>query len=87
MTKQSTTKKAVKIRTLVGVVVSDKNDKTVAVEVQRIKTHPKYGKQYRVSRKYKAHDAKNEYQVSDRVEIKACRPLSKDKRWRVTKKI
>lgn len=87
MTKKTTAKKSVKIRTLSGTVVSDKNDKTVVVEVKRVKTHPKYGKQYRVGRNFKAHDDKNEYQVGDKVAIRACRPLSKDKKWRVIKKI
>ena len=86
-TAKSIAKKSVKIRALRGLVVGDKNDKTVVVEVKRTKTHPKYGKQYRVSRKFKAHDAKNEYQIGDQVEIRACRPLSRDKRWRVIKKI
>lgn len=87
MTKKSTDNKIVRIRTLQGVVVSDKSDKTVIVKVQRLKTHPKYGKQYRVDRRYKVHDAKNEYQVGDKVAIRACRPLSKDKKWRAMKKL
>lgn len=86
MIKKPAAKKAIKIRTLQGIVVSDKNDKTIVVEVERVKTHPKYGKQYRVNRRYKAHDAKDEYKVGDKVEIRACRPLSRDKRWRVVKK-
>lgn len=71
------------IRILKGVVVSDKNDKTVVVKVDRVKIHPKYQKQFKVSNKYKAHDQENKYKVGDLVEIKQCRPLSKDKKWRV----
>ena len=86
MKKEEPTTKSVKIRSLLGVVVKDKNDKTIVVEVKRIKTHPKYGKQYKVSKNYKAHDEKNEYKVGDKVEIRSCRPLSKEKRWRAIKK-
>ncbi|MCB9802505.1 30S ribosomal protein S17 [Candidatus Nomurabacteria bacterium] len=73
-------------RKLQGEVVSNKMDKSVIVKVITIKTHPKYKKQYKVSRKYSAHDEKNEYQIGDVVIIEACRPLSKTKRWRVLKK-
>ena len=72
---------------LEGQVVSDKMDKTVVVLVTTINTHPKYGKQFKASKKYKAHDEKNEYKVGDQVLLQACRPLSKDKRWRVIKKV
>ena len=70
-------------RKLEGVVVSDKSDKTVVVQVSRTKMHPKYGKRYVVSKKYKAHDEKNEYKPGDEVVIVETRPISKDKRWRV----
>ncbi|MFA6307850.1 MAG: 30S ribosomal protein S17 [Patescibacteria group bacterium] len=70
-----------------GEVASDKMDKTVVVLVTSIKTHPKYKKQYKSSKKYKAHDEKNEYKVGDKVIIEECRPISKDKRWRVIKKV
>lgn len=73
-------------RKLQGEVVSDKMDKTVVVQVVTIKTHPKYKKQYKASKKYSAHDEKNEYQIGDVVIIEACRPLSKSKRWRVLRK-
>lgn len=79
-------KKVIK-RKLEGEVVSDKMDKTVSVLVTTIKTHSKYKKQYKSSKKYKAHDAKNEYKVGDQVIIEGCRPISKDKRWRVIKKV
>ena len=58
-------------------------NKTVVVRVDRLKKHPKYLKYYKISKKFKAHDEKNEYKVGDTVVIKETRPLSKDKRWRV----
>ena len=73
-------------RTFNGVVVSDKNDKTIVVKVESVKKHPKYQKRYTVSRKYKVHDEKNEFHVGDKVSFVECRPLSRDKRWRVTSK-
>jgi len=72
---------------LIGKVVSDRMDKTVVVEVERIKVHPKYKRRFKVSKRYKAHDEKNEYKVGDKVMIEECRPLSKEKRWRVIKKL
>jgi small subunit ribosomal protein S17 len=68
-----------------GLVVSDKNDKTIIVKVERVKIHPKYGKRYTVSKRYKVHDEKNECHVGDKVSFIECRPLSKDKRWRINK--
>jgi len=70
-------------RLLKGVVVSDKMDKTIVVLVNRYKEHPKYKKRYRVSKKYKAHDQKNEYKIGDQVVIHESKPISKDKKWRV----
>ena len=70
-------------RTLVGVVVGDKMDKTRVVVVERRLSHAKYGKYMTRRAKYKAHDEKNEYRVGDRVEIVESRPLSREKRWRV----
>ncbi len=70
-----------KVRT--GVVVSDQNDKTVTVLVERQFAHPLYTKQVRKTKKYRAHDEKNEYQKGDVVRITETRPLSKTKRWRV----
>jgi len=72
-----------KNRTLKGVVVSDKIDKTIVVAVNRLKLHPKYKKKYKVTKKYKVHDEKNEFHIGDKVTIVECRPLSKDKRWKV----
>lgn len=73
-------------RELVGLVVSDKMQKTIVVKVDRVKTHPKYGKQFVVSKRFKVHDEKGEYKTGDKVVFVECRPLSKDKRWRVTGK-
>lgn len=68
-------------KTIIGTVSSDKTDKTIVVTVQSRKTHPLYRKQYTVSRKYMAHDEKNEAQVGDKVAIVETRPLSKRKRY------
>lgn len=75
-----------KARTIIGTVVSDKMIKTVVVEVSRLKMHPKYKKQYKVSARYKAHDEERQYHVGDRVVIRETRPLSKEKRWVVESK-
>ena len=79
------TKAAIINRKFQGVVVSDKNDKTIVVKVESVKKHPKYQKRYVVSRKYKVHDESNQYHVGDKVTFIECRPLSRDKRWRVIK--
>jgi small subunit ribosomal protein S17 len=70
-------------RTLFGVVVSDKQDKTVVVRVERRYTHPMLKKTVRRSKKYYAHDEMNEFSVGDLVWIEERRPLSKLKRWEV----
>ncbi len=70
-------------KTLVGLVASDKMDKTIVVEVVRRVQHPVYGKYIQQRRRYKAHDEENSCQVGDRVLIEECRPLSRDKRWRL----
>ena len=62
-----------------GVVVSDKMDKTIVVAVESLKTHPKYLKKYRSTKKYKVHDAENKFKKGDKVEFSQCRPISKDK--------
>jgi small subunit ribosomal protein S17 len=67
----------------VGVIVSDKPNKTVVVQVERRISHPMYGKGVARTKKYYAHDEKNEYKVGDTVRITETRPLSKLKRWRV----
>lgn len=69
-----------------GIVVSDKMDKTIVVRVEQLKWHKVYKKQYKTSKKFKVHDEKNEYKVGDKVSFVECRPLSKDKRWRVLSK-
>ena len=69
----------------VGRVVSDRMDKTVVVRVERTFRHPLYGKVIKRAKRFKAHDPRNECKIGDRVEIIEARPLSKDKRWRVTK--
>ncbi|MGZ8197561.1 MAG: 30S ribosomal protein S17 [Burkholderiales bacterium] len=72
-------------RALFGRVVSDKMDKTVTVLVERKVKHPVYGKVMTRSKKYHAHDEKNEFHEGDLVEIVECRPISKSKAWRVTR--
>jgi small subunit ribosomal protein S17 len=68
-------------RILQGLVVSDKNDKTVVVEVERRYTHPLYKKVVRRSKKYHAHDEANTAKKGDRVRIQETAPISKNKRW------
>ena len=65
----------------VGVVVSDKMDKTVVVKIDRLKMHSKYKKKYKVSKKYKAHDGENKFKIGDKVMIMESKPISKDKKW------
>jgi small subunit ribosomal protein S17 len=72
-----------KKKTRVGVVASNKMDKTVVVSVERIVAHPKYRKFIRRRNKFSAHDPENQCQVGDRVLIQESRPLSKTKRWLV----
>ena len=70
-------------RIMQGVVVSDKMDKTVVVNVERKFPHPLYKKYIKRSKRYHAHDEKNAHKVGDTVSIQECRPLSKTKRWEV----
>ena len=74
-------------RRMIGVVTSDKMNKTRVVIVERRLAHDKYGKYMTSRTKYKAHDEKNEFKIGDRVQIVESRPLSSDKRWRVEKLI
>ena len=84
MTAQETTGQARAMRkTRVGVVVSDKMQKTVVVAIERRVAHPVYGKMMLRTTKLKAHDEENSAKQGDRVRIMETRPLSKDKRWRV----
>ena len=71
--------------TLIGLVSSDKRDKTITVSIENRETHPLYRKQYTKTRKYTAHDEKNEAKLGDKVEIAACRPLSKTKAYKLVK--
>lgn len=70
-------------KTRVGMVVSDKMDKTVVVAVQRLVKHPLIGKTLRRTTKFKAHDEQNECRIGDKVRIMETKPLSKEKRWRI----
>ena len=76
------TKKGAK-RSFVGIVTSDKMDKTVVVTVEDFVRHSLYGKAVKRTKKVKAHDENNECQIGDKVRIMETRPLSKDKRWRL----
>ena len=70
-------------RVIQGTVVSDRMDKTVVVSVKRRKEHPLYHKVLTLTRRYKAHDEANACHLGDLVRIEECRPMSRDKRWRV----
>ena len=72
-------------RTLTGVVSSDKRDKTITVMITSRETHPLYRKQYTITRKYTAHDEKNEAHEGDTVMIEETRPVSKTKTWKLVK--
>jgi small subunit ribosomal protein S17 len=72
---------------LQGIVVSDKMQKTVVVEVESIKEHPKYKRRFKTHKKFKAHDEKGEFHIGDKVVIEESKPISKDKNWIVIKKI
>ena len=74
-------------RVLTGRVVSDKMDKTVTVLVERKVTHPLYGKIIKLSKKYHAHDEKDQFKTGDVVRIQECRPLSKLKTWEVLERV
>ena len=74
-------------RVLQGVVVSDKNTKTVVVNVERRFTHPVMGKTVRRSKKYHAHDEKGEFKTGDVVRIRECKPISKLKTWEAFERV
>ncbi|NPU91846.1 MAG: 30S ribosomal protein S17 [Gammaproteobacteria bacterium] len=82
MTEQAAAKKK---RTLTGLVVSNKGDKSVTVMVERKVKHPVYGKFIRRSTKYHAHDEMNECNMGDTIVIEECRPISKTKCWRLVR--
>ncbi len=71
--------------TLIGIVTSDKRDKTITVSITSRETHPLYRKQYTKTRKYTAHDEKNEAKIGDKVEIMMSRPISKTKAYTLVK--
>ncbi|MDL1966707.1 MAG: 30S ribosomal protein S17 [Thermodesulfobacteriota bacterium] len=72
-------------KTLEGIVVSDKMDKTIVIRVERLIKHPRTGKYIRRRAKFMAHDDKNECKINDKVQIVQTRPISKHKNWRVLK--
>ena len=72
---------------LQGIVVSDKMQKTVVVEVETIKEHPKYKRKFKTHARFKAHDEAGQFHVGDKVIIEETKPISKDKSWIVLKKI
>lgn len=72
-------------KVLRGVVVSDKMDKTIVVEIGTTKSHPLYGRHVKYTTKFKAHDENNEAHIGDLVEVMETRPLSKDKRFRLVR--
>jgi len=72
-------------KSLTGVVVSNKTDKTIVIEIHTRKTHPIYKKQYSVTKKFMAHDEKNEAKIGDKVIVSETKPLSKRKRFTLTK--
>jgi len=94
MKKATTTKDTKTVETITeskgivlkGVVVGDKMNKTIVVSVSRFVKHPLYGKFYKVSKKYKAHDEENTFKIGDKVEIVETRPISKDKKFKVVVK-
>ncbi len=67
-----------------GIVISDKMDKTIVVLVSRLKEHPKYKKRYKITKKYKVHDPENKYKIGDKVSFIECRPISKDKHFKLS---
>lgn len=74
-------------RVLTGTVVSDKNEKTVVVKVERRVKHPLYGKIIRRSKKYHAHDEENVVRVGETVRIEECAPISRQKTWKVVERV
>ena len=74
---------ASKARAVQGVVVSDKMDKSIVVQVERTRMHPRYRKVMRVTKRVHAHDEKNDAHEGDTVRVIACRPMSKTKTWRL----
>lgn len=86
MTDTATTEEKV-MHSLMGVVTSDKMDKTIVVMIERKVKHPLYGKYIRRSSKFHVHDENNECSVGDKVEFRECRPYSKSKHWKLIKRV
>lgn len=74
-------------RQLKGIIISDKMQKTVVVRVEKVKQHPKYKRRYKTHKNYKAHYDGGEYKIGDKVMIEETTPISKDKKWKLVKKI
>ena len=72
---------------LQGKIISDKMQKTVVVEVETIKEHPKYKQRFKIHNKYKAHNENPDFKLGDMVIIEECNPISKDKTWKVISKV
>ena len=83
MSEENTTAERGRRKVVQGVVVSDKMDKTIVVEIMMRKLHPLYKKYVTRSKKVKAHDEKNDAHIGDTVRVEECRPMSRDKRWRL----
>jgi len=83
MSEEAKTDEVKSRRTVVGRVVSDKMDKTVSIAIERLVKHPVVGKYIRRTSKFMAHDENNECRIGDRVTISECRPIAKNKAWRV----
>lgn len=71
---------------LTGVVTSNKMQKTVVVRIEKFKEHPKYKKIFKLHKKYKAH-AEEKFEIGDKVVIEECRPISREKKWKIIKKL
>lgn len=87
MSEQKTKTTKTMKRRLKGEVVSTKMANTIIVRLTRMKMHPKYQKQYKINKRYKVHDAKGIAQVGNQVIFEECRPISKDKKWKLVKVI
>ena len=74
-------------RQLKGIIISDKMQKTVVVKVERVKQHSKYKRRYKLHKNYKAHYDEGEYKIGDKVVIQEINPVSKDKCWKLLKKL
>lgn len=72
---------------LIGIIISDKMEKTLVVKVERVKEHPKYKRRYKVHKKYKVHNENKEHSVGDKIIIEETTPISKDKKWKVISRI